>query len=661
MVLNAGPSVCVDWQETLANCRVQANKPGRKKRSAKCCTAADYEAMAKKSAEFEKCISQLLDYKSEPSSSAVSKRRRLTKKHSSVEDISHTKTDVVYEFSQIHGRLFSRQVSCQTLRRRALKHLASHTVDLDIKNAVFVIARGLVQKLDLVQKTYFSEELATLDLLCDRRDEMIRLHLGPDLTAGKLLLQKALGGGQISEGHENNSLLLKVSRLARVLRWAACSVLPDVYTSYSSREDKRAESSTFAIFWQRAENMIICSWYSWILQHRPSHLSLHFDGIRVDAKCIESLGVSVDDFNIQAEKHIREATGFDVKIVEKKHQTFIEMLLGLPHQPAAVPRDARELLRNGNCIPLGLWRCNRLGGDILGCIKEDDASNAAALATGSRTYRRSFSVCKVVARAHVGFSPKVSGFYLLHFEGDGNPHCVAVEFYKEQSKVTVYHEELVFKEVDFELLSSFVTSSVDRSSIVSFQVASRDEDLVSVYTEADELSSVDELADLKAGAGSPDDLECNADDCKPLIPLLEPDDDCCDESVTHIRSVLFTLLEQEVSSYKKELESHHLARKHKRGDAELCALCPFRCFRTRRQLLLHVCKDHSDTVKHVASGRKQLNIVYGLFDHDQVSQYECHKVDVYPTSTDTASFSCVRTFYIVLSAVFFIFGKHTQQ
>ena len=65
-----------------------------------------------------------------------------------------------------------------------------------------------------------------------------------------------MGGGQPGGNLAGNETLAKANNLARMLRWLACSALPDEYAQFSQKENERSEASTFAIFWQRAEDMV---------------------------------------------------------------------------------------------------------------------------------------------------------------------------------------------------------------------------------------------------------------------------------------------------------------------------------------------------------------------------------------------------------------------
>ncbi len=107
--------------------------------------------------------------------------------------------------------------------------LLPHTVDLDISNAMFTLSWCLVQRLDVVEKDLFREELETLERLCRNRADVIRTELRLEPSAGKDLLLKVVNGKLLPADLCKNSFLLRVRRLGFFLRWLACSTLPDLH------------------------------------------------------------------------------------------------------------------------------------------------------------------------------------------------------------------------------------------------------------------------------------------------------------------------------------------------------------------------------------------------------------------------------------------------
>ena len=61
-------------------------------------------------------------------------------------------------------------------------------------------------------------------------------------------------------------------------------------------------------FWTAAEDIVMSSWLTFALQHKPNHLSLHYDGMRVQLP----LGVTVEDFCKQCSARILAVSPADM-------------------------------------------------------------------------------------------------------------------------------------------------------------------------------------------------------------------------------------------------------------------------------------------------------------------------------------------------------------
>ena len=164
---------------------------------------------------------------------------------------------VQYEHKASCGRRYAKGLSCQSLPQRVQRHALAHTHDLDIKNCLFTVVHQLVKRLDLEDPALFAAELEVLASLRDNRDEMIRTQLGANVADGKAILHTVISGGHPPQDLVAHPLLEAVGRLSRMLRWLSCSILNPLYHENAADDTKWAESSTFAIFWQRAEDYIL--------------------------------------------------------------------------------------------------------------------------------------------------------------------------------------------------------------------------------------------------------------------------------------------------------------------------------------------------------------------------------------------------------------------
>jgi len=122
----------------------------------------------------------------------------------------------------------------------------------------------------------------------------------------------------------------RVARLSRLLRWVAWSQMPEEYRDVAGSDKDWPEATTFAIWWQGAEDYVLRAWVDRLMTFKPTHLSLHYDGVRVDLECINRSNMSVSEFCQECSRHIAAVTGFSVRIVPKEHRRLLELLRRLP-------------------------------------------------------------------------------------------------------------------------------------------------------------------------------------------------------------------------------------------------------------------------------------------------------------------------------------------
>ena len=125
---------------------------------------------------------------------------------------------------------------------------------------------------------------------------------------------------------DSGEILKKVQRLSMLLRWLACSCLPEEYLRFTAIDKKWAEASTFAVWWQRAEAFVLQSWVLFVLTKPSLHLSLHFDGIRLHRDRVAEFEGGVEAFAKACSVHIAKETGFQVEIVEKRHYVLVDLI-----------------------------------------------------------------------------------------------------------------------------------------------------------------------------------------------------------------------------------------------------------------------------------------------------------------------------------------------
>ncbi|CAE8658603.1 unnamed protein product [Polarella glacialis] len=371
-------------------------------------------------------------------------------------------------------RLFRRYVvgtGAQSLSRRLQRVAFPHTMDLDQVNSVFVILDQLLDKLEI--STVIPNDIRKVIQDCaHRREQVCRDDLQTDISTGKQLLHSVLHGGLLKTPHESNAFLQKLQKASIYLRWLACSIMPDAYEFYCNQPDKKfPECTVLQHLCTIVEDHIMEALTDFIRFHPVQHLSLHFDGIRlnVDYRLNVDEPQDVEILMRLAENHIAEATGFLVQFKVKRHQYLSELIN--EHTVSKTKVDVPHIfLKRGNCIPLALAHITGEYQHIqTGLSDTDNRDNMYAASRFSRTYRQALTLthCKLVP--HTGFAIDADGVYLLHTDGAGSPHCIGVTVKDAKSSVIIWdgEEQFALPWSEFNLI---VNSAIDASSFITFRV-----------------------------------------------------------------------------------------------------------------------------------------------------------------------------------------------
>jgi hypothetical protein len=84
----------------------------------------------------------------------------------------------------------------------------------------------------------------------------IILRISHPTTAGKQLLISVMNGAALVGPQVGNEFLGRVQRLARYMRWTACSVIPAVYEACRNDPNRQfPESSTLFFLWTAIEDL----------------------------------------------------------------------------------------------------------------------------------------------------------------------------------------------------------------------------------------------------------------------------------------------------------------------------------------------------------------------------------------------------------------------
>ena len=414
-----------------------------------------------------------------PEAASTPRRRSTFKQPGPVASPSGlVETSVRYKYSgdrKLRGRRYATQTSAQKCARRIQTQLFDHTIDLDIENCCATLALQLVDKLK-PNPPMPEEAREALRRWTDSRRLVCREELKVSDSLGKKIVTAWLSGGTPDKSFKDIPFVKSIQRASIYLRWLACSVLAEDYEELEMRSDKPYPGATaFFYMWSGVEDTVLEAWCDFLLLKRPTHLSLHFDGVRVNADVVQDIDVLISD----CQDKIKERTGFSVRIRQKTHKHFMEVVASL--DSIALDNIPSDLLKVPNCIPCALWHlaANQDKDNYLQAFLHLDApQNAFAVERKYRTYQQCMEVLQGIDfKPSLGVVCNSPGKFLVHSENNGSPHCVSLEIKKEGDiLVSVIKDGRHEYRLEASHLSELAEGSTDFSTIVSFQVVPKDGD-----------------------------------------------------------------------------------------------------------------------------------------------------------------------------------------
>ncbi|CAK0792945.1 unnamed protein product, partial [Prorocentrum cordatum] len=429
------------------------------------------------------------------------KRRRLTAKASgpsSQGESAHFDDEVSitvstgYHHKVEWSRLFvDDSVGAQSMDQRLQKVLLTNTFDLDMENFLFCILPQMLKRLSLLDEKVFAEEFEVLNRLQKNRREVCEQELGVGLSVGKGILLEVACGASVPAAFRGNEFLAALSRASRMLRWLAVSLLPKVHLAMQQHEGKWAESSTFSYLWQGVENYILQHVLNFICEERVKHLSLHFDGVRVDVDRVAVTG-SLGDFCSGCSARVHAATGYTVTLRNKEHSYFFDLLRA---KSAAVvdeggPRsneDNKHLFLRGNCIPSAIAALTSQWAKARENISEPQDEVF-------RKYRDVAELLETPLFPRASLLDCKEGRYLLHAENGGLPHCIGAVI--QNGSVVICEEGAARKMSVFDFEECYA-SALDMKMVVAFRLGDS--------IDPEESARLDGLLDLLAAGRWDDD------------------------------------------------------------------------------------------------------------------------------------------------------------
>ena len=328
-------------------------------------------------------------------------------------------------------------------------------MDLDIESCMFTLLHQIATRIR-VSPAIPPGVLDTLERCAECRDELAADTLGTSVAECKALLTAVFNGEQPTGKWRGHEFVSKVRILGRHMRWFACSLLPEVLQERVANVDcEWPQASCLYFMWTALEDYILSSIINFLTAKPTKHLSLHYDGVRVQFG--EAIGNTVElckDIGL----HVARETGFAIRVKEKVHSTFFSLLQAKSEAPSTSSVGMPAPLRaDGQCIFAALHMLGRLPGEAL--------ANLRPSVVATRTYVDALSQAKVgVKDISLGLVMKTGAHCLIHAENGGRPHCVAAR--RDGSRVTIWDEDRE-RIIQYDTLMACFMDGTDKYSVVT--------------------------------------------------------------------------------------------------------------------------------------------------------------------------------------------------
>lgn len=475
----------------------------------------------------------------------------------------------------------------------------------DIENAYFTLMWQFVQKLT-PDSPMPDDALKALERCAKSRAEVIE-ELKVSKADGKQILIEVVNGGSPPAKLSEHDVIVGLRKVSIWIKWLAVTKLPDLYSHCCSDKSKAVpENSVIAYLYQALEDLVLSSWIQYLLTLDLTHLSLHFDGCRIQGQSLD-----IPQICQLSCDWIARDTGFHVVLKEKRHFLFLELL-----QKEGQSHETLSLSSAFTCPANGILTC-------LAYITEQWAPVGAWLekhpvdetaGQKHRSYKECLKAAERKCLPALGYDVEKNGKYLLHCEHDGSPlvvGCVAAD-----NVCRVLAGSVVY-ELPIESLRACHQESIDFASLVTFRLLPDGED--PSMENADILLELQAGCDVLGGGSSSDaagaselDLLC---ECEGLLEDSEDEGAAgshADEAVVRAGDKLLALLSKERNEVLDSVETVQ------EGSAHRCPLCPFRLFSRPGRVTEHVRKYHNLKRQFCCSGTKQVRVIQALFDDDQL-------------------------------------------
>ena len=163
------------------------------------------------------------------------------------------------------------------------------------------------------------------------RDAVFSEIGGPRSETKELCL--AVGNGKtIPEDKKDIRVLQDIRSEGRIFCWASVTLDQEVHDALLQDDTVEwPEATSWFYLWSGVESWSLATMRRVVLQWRPQHLSLHFDGFMVDEECDQAH----PDLSEKCVAALQSETEHNIKLVKKEKQVALDLIKVNPNTAEA--------------------------------------------------------------------------------------------------------------------------------------------------------------------------------------------------------------------------------------------------------------------------------------------------------------------------------------
>ena len=321
-----------------------------------------------------------------------------------------------YKTDSLRSRRYANKCSAQNLGTAWQAVALEQTLDLDIENCLFNLMLQLLDRLE-PEHPAWSGVRETLES-CAKSHGHYPAKAQTKRERRQAIVAEGFPRRRAAAASRERRVHCAATESVSVLSMGSCLVLERSGLGVSVAPEGETRSINSSIFLEHCRGYSLGS-----LASKGEHLSLHFDGLRIDRNVVQP---DVTSFCQQCSSWIEAETGFSVSIRSKEHRSFKRLLDQLPG--AEELHCPEKLLEKGNCILAALHHLGYQRQAMAMATQTEGPARVFFARRARRTYEQVEACLEITMFPRVPSAELHAGQkFLLHLATDGCPHCVTVE------------------------------------------------------------------------------------------------------------------------------------------------------------------------------------------------------------------------------------------